>query len=139
MLLLRFRGISRKEITYIKNSLCASLAASRPQGNGAGEYQQTEQKRREIADAGKEGRRQLMRHKTIDIPCLLMRYGVEKLTVRADDCRYAGRGRTQDWNAFLQRAQAGLRQMLWWSPASDRKSTRLNSRHSCASRMPSSA
>src|SRR3546814_3485964 len=79
MLLLRFRGISRKEITYIKNSLCASLAASRPQGNGAGEYQQTEQKRREIADAGKEGRRQLMRHKTIDIPCLLMRYGVEKL------------------------------------------------------------
>src|SRR3546814_7604779 len=48
-----------------------------------------------------------------------MRYGVENLTVRTDDRRYAGRGRTQDWNAFLQRAQAGLRQMLWGSPASE--------------------
>src|SRR3546814_8020211 len=48
-----------------------------------------------------------------------MRYGVENLTVRTDDRRYAGRGRTQDWNAFLQRAPAGLRQMLWGSPASE--------------------
>src|SRR3546814_19190650 len=48
-----------------------------------------------------------------------MRYGVENLTVRTDDRRYAGRGRTPDWNAFLQRAQAGLRQMLWGSPASE--------------------
>src|SRR3546814_10684022 len=53
------------------------------------------------------------------LSCLLMRYGVENLTVRTDDRRYAGRGRTQDWNAFLQRAQAGLRQMLWGSPASE--------------------
>jgi hypothetical protein len=95
------------------------LAFAGADGNGEGKERQHEGEGCPVADAGEERGRERRGQAGIEETSAVEAKGMDDPATGVDDRRDAGGGRADDRQPFLQRAEAGLRQMLDRPPGAE--------------------